>query len=93
MFGLFAEMGPFNADQNLKLVKRKAGAWTDKYSMIFIDNPVGAGFSYTTSEDGYCDDTKSCVAANLYSLLTQFNAAFPEAMAEGLFITGESYGT
>ena len=53
-------------------------------------NPVGAGFSYTTSVDGYCNDTKDCVASNLYSLLQQFNTAFPEAMAPGLFITGES---
>ena len=41
MFGLFAEMGPFNANASLKLVKREAGAWTDKYAMLFIDNPVG----------------------------------------------------
>ena len=37
MFGLFAEMGPFNSDASLKLIKRPAGAWTDKYAMLFID--------------------------------------------------------
>ena len=58
MFGLFAEMGPFNANAELKLVRRPA-AWTTKYAMLFIDNPVGAGFSYTTSSEGYCNNSKS----------------------------------
>lgn len=91
MFGLFAEMGPFNSNAELKLVKRNA-SWTSRYAMLFIDNPVGAGFSYTTSDDGYCDDSKQCVASNLYSLLQQFYAAFPDQLKVELFITGESYG-
>ena len=91
MFGLFAEMGPFNSDASLKLVKRDA-AWTSKYAMLFIDNPVGAGFSFTTSDSGYCNDTKECVASNLFSLLTQFYGVFPEMLQQELYITGESYG-
>lgn len=91
MFGLFAEMGPFNSDASLKLVKRGA-AWTSKYAMLFIDNPVGAGFSFTTSEAGYCNDTKVCVASNLFSLLQQFYGVFPEMLQHELYITGESYG-
>jgi len=91
MFGLFAEMGPFNSDATLKLVKREA-SWTSKYAMLFIDNPVGAGFSFTTSESGYCNDTKVCVASNLFSLLQQFYGVFPEMLQQELYITGESYG-
>lgn len=91
MFGLFAEMGPFNSDASLKLIKRDA-AWTNDYAMLFIDNPVGAGFSYTTSDSGYCNDSKDCVASNLYSLIQQFYATFPDQLAVPLFVTGESYG-
>jgi len=91
MFGLFAEMGPFNANAELKLVRRPA-AWTTKYAMLFIDNPVGAGFSYTTSSEGYCNNSKTCVAENLYSLLQQFYGAFPEMRSQRLYVTGESYG-
>ena len=92
MFGLFAEMGPFNANAQKELVKREKGAWTDEYAMLFIDNPVGAGFSFTTSDDGYCNDSKVCVASNLYSLLQQFYGVFPDMLQQQLFITGESYG-
>jgi len=91
MFGLFAEMGPFGLSAELKLVPN-AESWNTDYGMLFIDNPVGAGFSYTTDQDGYCTDTKDCVARNLYSLLQQFYQVFPEQLQSKLFITGESYG-
>jgi vitellogenic carboxypeptidase-like protein len=91
LFGLFSEMGPFDADQNLNLVPRKA-SWNTKYAMLFIDNPVGAGFSFTETDAGYCKDSKGCVASNLYSLLQQFYVVFPEMTKVQLFITGESYG-
>ena len=60
--------------------------------MLFIDNPVGAGFSSPSAPNGYCNNTKQCVAQNLYSLLQQFYVLFPELMKVDLFITGESYG-
>jgi hypothetical protein len=92
-FGLFAEMGPFSLtkDSSGKLqLNDRATSWNKKYGMLFIDNPVGAGFSYT-SKNGYCKDTKECVARNLYSLLTQFYTVFPEQQKNQLWITGESY--
>ena len=60
--------------------------------MLFIDNPVGAGFSFTPVDAGYCTDTKGCVARNLYSLLQQFYHVWPEYQRRELYITGESYG-
>jgi vitellogenic carboxypeptidase-like protein len=90
LFGLFSEMGPYELDADLKPVKRPV-TWNKKYRMLFIDNPVGAGFSYTSTEQ-YCHDTKVCVASNLYSLLTQFYTMFEELQAVPLYITGESYG-
>jgi len=60
--------------------------------MLFIDNPVGAGFSNTVDESGYCTSTRTCVAENLYSLLQQFYTTFPDQRKVPLYITGESYG-
>jgi vitellogenic carboxypeptidase-like protein len=89
MFGLFAEMGPFDLDSNLKILDRPT-SWNKKYAMLFIDNPVGAGFSYTT-KNGYCTNTKVEVAQNLHSLLKQFYQVFTEQQPNDLYITGESY--
>mmetsp|Transcript_34492 Transcript_34492/g.73491 ORF Transcript_34492/g.73491 Transcript_34492/m.73491 type:complete len:496 (-) Transcript_34492:358-1845(-) len=90
-FGSFVEMGPIDLDGDLRPHARNA-TWNKKYAMLFIDNPVGAGFSYTGTGDGYCTDSRNCVARNLVSLLLQFYKIFPESKTGGLYITGESYG-
>mmetsp|Transcript_65976 Transcript_65976/g.103844 ORF Transcript_65976/g.103844 Transcript_65976/m.103844 type:complete len:494 (-) Transcript_65976:135-1616(-) len=91
MFGLFAEMGPIRLDASLKPSLNKY-TWNTKYGMLFIDNPVGAGFSFTNERSGYCTNSKDCVADNLVSLMIQFYKIFPELKSSDLFITGESYG-
>ena len=60
--------------------------------MLFIDNPVGAGFSYTGQDAGYCKNTKSDVARNLYGLMTQFYMTSPDMEAVPLYITGRRQG-
>lgn len=91
MFGLFSEMGPFELTSPSELQLRDS-SWNKKYQMLFIDNPVGAGFSSPTTDAGYCNNTKECVASNLYSLLQQFYVMFPSLLDVPLFVTGESYG-
>jgi vitellogenic carboxypeptidase-like protein len=86
---LFAENGPYSLDENLNLVDRNT-SWNKNYSMIFIDNPVGAGYSYTGTGKGYCQN-ETCVADNLYNLMLTFYNVFPEQLPNDLYITGESY--
>jgi vitellogenic carboxypeptidase-like protein len=89
LFGAIVENGPFSVDADLQPQRRDA-TWNARYNMLYIDNPVGAGFSYTTN-DGYVENEDE-VAANLYSLLTQFYDVFPRLLDNDLFVTGESYG-
>ncbi|KAI8926212.1 Alpha/Beta hydrolase protein, partial [Entophlyctis helioformis] len=46
MIGLFYEMGPIRLDDNDLLLRRNPDSWNTHYSMLFIDNPVGTGFSF-----------------------------------------------
>lgn len=71
LFGLFVEHGPFAVLESLELVPRNQ-TWNRHYGMLYIDNPVGAGFSYTETDSGYCTDSKECVARNLFVALQQF---------------------
>jgi vitellogenic carboxypeptidase-like protein len=64
--------------------------WNSKYSLLFIDNPVGAGFSYTGDDAGYARNMDD-VATNLYSTLAQFFVLFPQYAANDFYVTGESY--
>jgi vitellogenic carboxypeptidase-like protein len=91
LFGLFSEMGPYSLTEDLQPVKRNV-TWNKDNAMLFIDNPVGAGFSFTDVPDGFCTDSKGCVAENLYSLLSQFYTLHEHLQANPLYITGESYG-
>ena len=89
MFGLFNEHGPFYVDANMTLHKRMY-TWTKKYSVVYIDNPVGTGFSFT-EQDACYSKNEDDVAVNLYSALSQFFMVFADVQPNDFYATGESY--
>ena len=42
MYGLFIEHGPFNVTKNLNVLERPT-AWTQDYSVLYIDQPAYTG--------------------------------------------------
>ncbi|KAK9506392.1 hypothetical protein O3M35_008343 [Rhynocoris fuscipes] len=89
LFGLFEENGPFYIDTNYKLVKRDY-YWTKTLNVIYIDNPVGTGFSFTGNLTGYARNQVD-VGRNLYIAVKQFLTLFPQYLNNDLYVTGESY--
>lgn len=90
MFGLFAENGPFTITAELHLMPRKY-SWHLNHHLIYIDNPVGTGFSFTDSEDGYATNEDD-VGLNLLTALQQFFLLFPHLQTHSFYLSGESYG-
>ncbi|XP_026755119.2 venom serine carboxypeptidase-like [Galleria mellonella] len=88
LFGLFTELGPLIAKRDGFALRKYH--WALNHHLIFIDNPVGTGFSFTDNEKGYCSD-ENCVAKGLHSSLEQFFTLFPNLKNNEFFITGESY--
>ncbi|CAG4931558.1 unnamed protein product [Colias eurytheme] len=88
LFGLFTENGPLIAKKNGFAVRKYH--WAIENNLIFIDNPVGTGFSFTKDKDGYCKD-ETCIGKGLYSCLQQFFTLFPNLRNNDFYITGESY--
>lgn len=84
--GLFLELGPSRIDENLKLVYNPY-SWNANASVIFLDQPVNVGFSYSS------DQVSNTVAAgkDVYALLTLFFKQFPEYAHQDFHIAGESY--
>jgi len=89
MFGLFTEVGPYFISQDLKMNIREY-AWTNDYSVLFVDNPVGTGFSFTDKEECYARN-QTTVSRDLFNLLQQFFQIFSELKNNEFYLTGESY--
>lgn len=47
-FGNFGEIGPLDVQ-----LRPRNNTWLRYANLLFIDNPVGTGYSYVTSEDAY----------------------------------------
>lgn len=89
LFGLFTENGPFSVTQN-KTLKKREYSWTLNHNVIYIDNPVGTGYSFTDHDQGYCTNETE-VGLDLHEALTQFFQLFPELQKNPFYVTGESY--
>jgi vitellogenic carboxypeptidase-like protein len=88
LFALFTEMGPYRLNAILNPVPNPS-TWNTEFSMIFVDNPRGTGYSYSNA--GTLCTTWMCYAADFDDMLRQFVGAFQLNSTE-LYITGESYG-
>lgn len=88
MTGLFDELGPFSVENNT--LKLNPHTWLRNHSLVFIENPVGTGFSFTDHDDGYVTDMET-YGSHLYSTLKQFLQVFPELRTTPLYLAGESY--
>lgn len=84
--GLFLELGPSSIDKNGKL-HNNPYSWNANASVIFLDQPVNVGYSYSGSA------VSNTVAAgkDVYALLTLFFEQFPEYAKQDFHIAGESY--
>ncbi|XP_033761785.1 probable serine carboxypeptidase CPVL [Pecten maximus] len=89
LFGLFVENGPLTVDKSLNLTEKKI-TWNRKYSMLYVDNPVGTGFSFTGADAGYARNEVD-VANDLYSFLQQFFQIYYQFQKNDFYATGESY--
>ncbi|XP_043283795.1 venom serine carboxypeptidase [Venturia canescens] len=89
LFGLFTENGPFFVSSNKTLQLRKY-SWSAHHNLIYIDNPVGTGYSFTENDAGYATN-ETQVGLDLHTALIQFFQLFPELQKNNFFVTGESY--
>ncbi|XP_072754363.1 venom serine carboxypeptidase-like [Anoplolepis gracilipes] len=90
MVGLFLENGPFIVTPNETLQMREY-SWTLTHNVIYIDNPVGTGYSFTENTNGYATNEVD-VGRDVLSALIQFFLLFPELQSNDFFVSGESYG-
>jgi len=87
------EMGPihwFNWNPKNLTLEFNPYTWTNIANMIFLEAPVGVGFSYSTDESAY-NLNDNITAADNHKALTVFFSEFPQFRSNKFWISGESY--
>ncbi|GBM86529.1 Retinoid-inducible serine carboxypeptidase [Araneus ventricosus] len=85
-YGNFMEIGPLDVYLN-----PRNNTWLKKANLLFIDNPVGTGFSYVTNKSALARDNKQ-IAQDLTVALYSILDTVPEFQKTPLYIFSESYG-
>jgi len=65
-------------------------AWNSVANVIFVDQPVGTGWSYADHPDDYTHNEQQ-VAEDMYEFLQTFFSTYPQYSKANFYVTGESY--
>lgn len=87
MGGLTKENGPLLFPGNSSIPKPNPYSWTKLANVLYIDQPVGTGFS--SGSDPANDNAE--ITQDFYSWLKAFYAEFPSLQAKNTYLMGESY--
>ncbi|KAK4480311.1 hypothetical protein RD792_013380, partial [Penstemon davidsonii] len=94
-YALVFEFGPIMFDwstyfASLPSLVLNPYSWTKMANIIFVDWPVGTGFSYATNPEAYyTSDSKS--PEDLYMFMRKWFLIHPMFLQNPLYIEGESY--
>ncbi|KAL6907094.1 putative serine carboxypeptidase [Trichoderma evansii] len=86
--GALMEIGPYRLKDDHTLVPNN-GSWHEFANLLFVDNPVGVGFSYVDT-DSYTHELDE-MADQFVIFLEKFFELFPEYEHDDLYFAGESY--
>ncbi|SCU88871.1 LAFA_0E14994g1_1 [Lachancea sp. 'fantastica'] len=84
--GLFFELGPSSIGPDLKPIHNPY-SWNNNATVIFLDQPIGVGFSWGDDKI----TTTNAAGKDVYIFLDLFFQKFPHLRSNDFHIAGESY--
>ncbi|XP_074273717.1 serine carboxypeptidase-like 34 [Silene latifolia] len=91
-YGEAEELGPFfprkGSQPRLNLNKN---SWNKAANLLFVESPVGVGFSYTNTSSDINQLGDSITAKDSYAFLVNWFKRFPQFKSHEFYISGESY--
>ncbi|KAM0949955.1 putative peptidase S10, serine carboxypeptidase, alpha/Beta hydrolase [Dioscorea sansibarensis] len=93
--GLFLQIGPLNFRRvkyngSLPTLVYHPFSWTKVSNMIFLDSPVGTGFSFSNTPEAYVDgDVTSSLRVSKF--LRKWFIDHPQFLSNPLYVGGDSY--
>ncbi|KAK8664760.1 hypothetical protein V6N13_084536 [Hibiscus sabdariffa] len=90
-YGATQEIGPFLVDTGGHAIKFNNFSWNREANMLFLESPVGVGFSYSNTSTDYKKIGDEFTANDAYTFLHQWFLKFPSYRTRTFYIAGESY--
>ncbi|KAK9104030.1 hypothetical protein Scep_020874 [Stephania cephalantha] len=89
--GAFSENGPFRPRG--EVLVRNEHSWNKVANMLYLESPIGVGFSYSTDASSYAavGDKITGMPKDNLQFLQNWLEKFPQYKLRDLFLTGESY--
>ncbi|TVU20136.1 hypothetical protein EJB05_36329, partial [Eragrostis curvula] len=90
LMGNFFELGPYFVNPDGLTLRPNPFSWNRRFGLLFIDSPLGTGFSAAPSPAAI-PTNQSVIAAHILAALQSFLDLDPGFRARPFFLTGESY--
>jgi len=91
LLGFGTEMGPYIFQKDGTMLPNEY-SWNKVTNMVFFEQPVGVGFSYSENPDVDYETGDEQAAIDQYEAIKAFFRKFPERKSNDFYITSESYG-
>ncbi|XP_052201995.1 serine carboxypeptidase-like 31 [Diospyros lotus] len=89
--GATKEIGPFILDGDGRALKLNPYSWNAEANMLFLESPVGVGFSYSNTSTDYDTLGDDFTANDAYTFLHKWFLKFPSYKTRQFYVAGESY--
>lgn len=89
-FVAFLENGPFQPGNEGLLIRNKY-SWNSVSNMLYLESPIGVGFSYSNKSSDYSKWNDTTTALDNLQFLVNWLKIFPAYRDSDLCLTGESY--
>ncbi|XP_016443124.1 serine carboxypeptidase-like 34 [Nicotiana tabacum] len=90
-YGEAEELGPFFTQKNKPELKFNNFSWNKAANLLFLESPVGVGFSYTNTSSDITELGDTVTAQDSYKFLVNWFRRFPQFKSHEFYIAGESY--
>ncbi|KAL5700345.1 Serine carboxypeptidase-like 26 [Ranunculus cassubicifolius] len=90
-YGAVVELGPLRVTKNGDGLEFNSYAWNQEANLLFVESPVGVGFSYTNTSTDFTILDDAFVAEDAYNFLVNWLERFPQYKSHDFYISGESY--
>ncbi|TYI85427.1 hypothetical protein E1A91_D05G441500v1 [Gossypium mustelinum] len=86
----FASVGPFIVTKDVHGLQKNLFSWNKVSNLLFIDSPIGSGWSYSNTSSDY-DNGDDATNTILLTFMQKWYEKYPVFKSKTLYLAGSSY--